>query len=123
MDLAVLKKRISSFRTDGGYVKNVSDEVLGEILCAWESWTGPTSGFSSSIGVSHKGISCLIGKAKKLRREGAFPESEFKEIKIVDNVVGFPSAPCTGIELAWENGKLIRFTEVSQLVDFLKKIA
>lgn len=30
--------------------------------------------------------------------------------------------PCE-IEIAWDNGKLIRFSEVSQLVEFLKKVA
>ena len=123
MDLTVLKKKISTYRTEGGYVKNVSDEVLNDILCAWESWTGPAKGFSVAIGVTPKGVAGLIGKAKKLRREGAFPESEFKEISVVDNVVGFPGGPCSGIEMAWENGRVIRFTQVEQLVDFLKKIA
>ena len=31
--------------------------------------------------------------------------------------------PCLGIEMIWENGKLIRFQQVEQLVDFLKKVA
>jgi hypothetical protein len=70
-------------------------------------------------------ISSLIGKAKKLKREGHFPVEEFKEIKIAsgtDGVSGHHS-PCSGIELAWGPGKLIRFQQVDHLVDFLKKSA
>ena len=46
----------------------------------------------------------------------------FKEIKIAEGSTGV-LPPCTGIEVAWDNGKIIRFAEVSQLVDFLKKVA
>ncbi len=119
MELEVLKRKISTFRGDGGRVKITDDQLLLEILSEWEKWTGAADGFYKSIGVSQKGISSIIGRAKKLRREG-FPAQEFKEIKIAE-----PAAwgPCQGIEIAWENGKLIRFQEVDQLVAFLKKVA
>jgi hypothetical protein len=119
VDLEVLKKKISTFRGDGGRVKITDDHLLLEILSEWEKWTGAADGFYKSIGVSQKGISSIIGRAKRLRREG-FPAQEFKEIKISEpSVLG----PCQGIEIAWENGKLIRFQQVDQLVDFLKKVA
>ncbi len=101
-----------------------------EILDAWEHWTGPASGFYTALGVSAKGISSIIGKAKKLKREG-FPSpgsGDFKEIKI-EGVAGTTGSlpgsfgPCTGIELCWDQGKLIRFPQVDQLVEFLKKVA
>ena len=126
MDLEVLKKKISTYRTDGGYVKNISDELLMEILLAWETWTGPSSGFYSSIGVNQKRMASIIGKAKKLRREGYFPAQEFKEIKIEESpssLTSWVSGPCQGVEVLWDNGKLIRFSQVEQLVDFLKKVA
>jgi len=63
MDLEVLKKKVSSYRGEGGRVRNVSDELLIEILLAWEQWTGPAKGFSSAVGVSLKGLSSIIGKA------------------------------------------------------------
>ena len=65
MDLEVLKKKISSYRSDDGKVRKVSDELLMEILSAWEQWTGPADGFYKSVGVSKNGISSIIGKAKK----------------------------------------------------------
>ena len=61
---------------------NVSDELLYEILLAWEEWTGPSSGFYAAIGADHRKMASLIGRAKKLKREGVFPDSNFKEVKL-----------------------------------------
>lgn len=72
MDLSILKKKISSYRTPKGRITNLPDELLAEILHAWEQWTGPSSGFYSAIGADHRKMATLIGKAKKLKREGAF---------------------------------------------------
>jgi len=118
VDLEVLKKKISTFRSDGGRVRISDEHLLLEILSEWEKWTGPADGFYKAIGVSAKGMGSIIGRAKKLRREG-FPAQDFKEIKIS----GSPPGPCQGIEIAWGEGKLIRFQQVDQLVDFLKKVA
>lgn len=125
MDLEVLKKKISTYKGDGGRVSITSDELLIEILLAWEQWTGPAKGFYTAIGVSSKGISSIIGRAKKLRREG-FPTDNFKEIRVEEspsNLVSLTSGPCVGIEILWDGGKLIRFQQVEHLVDFLKKVA
>jgi len=126
MELEILKKKISSYRTEGGLVKNVSDELLIEILHAWEQWTGPASGFATAVGMHRHSIPKLIGKAKKLKREG-FPSGDFKEIKVVDSGGGMSATSglngCNVIELNWENGRLIRFGHVDQLIDFLKKAA
>jgi len=121
MDLEVLKKKISTFRGDGGRVKITDDSLLLEILSEWEKWTGPADGFYKAIGVSSKGMGSIIGRAKRLRREG-FPAQEFKEIKVSGSEQG-AVGPCQGIEISWENGRLIRFQQVDQLVDFLKKVA
>ena len=120
MDLEVLKKKVSTYKGEKGRVSITSNDLLLEILSAWEQWTGPADGFYKSLGISRNGISSIIGKAKKLRREG-FPGQDFKEIKIADPIM--VSGPCSGIELVWENGKLIRFQQVELLIDFLKKVA
>jgi len=126
MDLEILKKRLSSYRTPKGKLTKVPDELLVDILVAWEQWTGPGSGFYSAIGADHRKMAKLLGKAKQLKREGRFPEEVFKEIKVEgapSNVTSLLSGPCQGIELLWDNGKLIRFNQVELLVDFLKKVA
>lgn len=121
MDLAILKKKLSSYKTEGGYVKNVSGDLLIEMLLAWESWTGPSSGFYSGLGINGKSGAKMIGEAKKLKREG-FATDGFKEIKISEShAIG--ASPCQGIELVWDNGKLIRFPQVEHLIDFLKKVS
>jgi hypothetical protein len=121
MDLSILKRKISTFRTQKGKLTNVSDELLMELLLAWESWSGPASGFYAALGVDHRKMAKLMGRAKKLKREGVFPESNFKEIKLESGSA--LSASSCGIELAWENGRIIRFSQVELLVDFLKKVA
>ena len=45
MDIEVLKKKISTFKTRGGYLKNVSDDLLVEILDSWEHWEGSSRSF------------------------------------------------------------------------------
>jgi hypothetical protein len=120
VDLEVLKKRISTFRGEGGRVRITDDGLLMEILQAWEQWTAPSDGFYRAIGVSQTGMASIIGRAKKLRREG-FPVQEFKEVKVADPTI--LNGPCSGIEILWDNGKLIRFQQVEMLIDFLKKVA
>ena len=67
----------------------------------------------------------MMGKAKRLRREGKVPVTEFKEI--TDAVLGGSQVTTgftgAGIELSWDQGKVIRFPQVEQLIDFLKKVA
>ena len=125
MDLEVLKKKVSTFKGAGGRVRITDDNLLLEILSEWEKWTGAAEGFYKAIGVSSNGMGSIIGRAKKLRREG-FPAQDFKEIKVEgtpSNLVALQAGPCSGVELLWDNGKLIRFQQVDQLVDFLKKSA
>jgi hypothetical protein len=126
MDMEILKKRISSYRTPKGRITRVPDELLIDILKAWEQWTGPASGFHTALGADYRKMAGLIGRAKKLKREGNFPEDSFKEIKVQEspsNLISLSSSPCQGIEILWDGGKLIRFPHVDNLIDFLKKVA
>lgn len=122
MDLEVLKKKVSTFRGEGGRVSITDDQLLLEILEAWEQWTGAASGFYTSLGVSSNGIGSIIGRAKKLKREG-FPTSGFKEVQIQSPVTNVELGPCSGIELCWKQGQVIRFPQVDLLLEFLKKAA
>ena len=120
MDLMILKKRLSTFRTDGGQVRGVSDELLLDILKAWESWTGKAKDFYAGLGLAQQSLANMIKKAKKLSRNGA--GGEFKEINI-ESMLGPSPGGIVGIEVTWDSGKVIRFPNVDQLVDFLKKVA
>jgi hypothetical protein len=120
MDLMILRKRLSTFKTDSGRVQNVSNELLLDILRAWESWTGKAKEFHTGLGLPQQSLANMIKKAKKLSREGAM--SDFKEVNIESMLGPSPSA-IVGIEVTWDNGKVIRFPSVDQLIDFLKKVA
>ncbi len=67
----------------------------------------------------------LMGRAKKLKREGAFDGVNFTEIIVEDNddqecsVAGKTSA--CGIELVW-NDNVIRFGDHKLLINFLKEV-
>lgn len=123
MDNLILKKRLSSFKTAKGRHTKVSDEVLVEMLNAWESWTGTASDFYRDLGLSKMQLGGLLKKAKKLRRLGHVLEGDFKEIKIESNTLGPLNDSTCGIVLSFPDGKRAHFHQVDQLVDFLKKIA
>ena len=60
----------------------------------------------------------LLGQ--KRRRDG-LPAQEFKEMKVAEVVIS--GGPCNGVEMLWENGEVIRFQQLDQLIDVLKKVA
>lgn len=123
MDNSILRKKISTFKSSKGSLIKVSDEVIFEVIRAWEQWSGRSTELAKELGINVKQLIFLIKKAKQLKREGVFPEEGFKEIK-VEGVSALPGALAgCGIELSWGENKLIRFSQVEQLVDFLKKVA
>lgn len=119
MELEVLKKKLSSYRGEGGRVTKVSDELLLEILSSWENWTGSAGDFYRGIGSNHKKMARMIGKAKQLRRDGA--SMPFQEISIngVTDTAMSSSVTCD-IEVHEQN-KVIKFRKVDLLVEYLKK--
>jgi hypothetical protein len=117
---AVLKKRLNTYKTAKGTLKNVSDDVVLEVLRSWEHWQGSSADLCREIGLSRMQLVTMIQNAKRLVKSGVVPPNDFKEIKLAD-AGNFP--PCSGIEICWDNGKLIRFNQVDQLVDFLKKVS
>lgn len=125
MDNSILKKRLSSFKSEKGTFTKVSDEVLVDILSAWENWTGTSKDFYQELGLSKMQLGGLMGKAKKLRRAGYGSEGEFKEVQVASSplTLGLGSSPCSGAELVYNDGKIIRFSQVDLLLEFLKKAA
>jgi hypothetical protein len=121
MELEVLKKKLSAFKGEGGRVRNVSDDLLLEVLGVWEVFPGSAKDFYRGIGVSKTGIASILGKAKRLKRDGGI--SPFSEVKI-EGLTDSPnslSMPCD-IEVQ-DNNKIIRFRKVDLLIEYLKKVA
>jgi len=120
MDLQLLNKKLSTYRTTKGRLTRVPDELAYEILLAWEEWTGPASGFYRELGADHRKMASLIGRAKKLKRDGIIVDTQFKEVKISESQP-CPTSISAGISLKWSSGKVIRFSLVDQLIEFLEK--
>lgn len=123
MDLTILKKKISSYRTPKGRITSLPDELLGEILHAWEQWTGAPSSFYKFLDVDYRKMGSLMGRAKRLKREGAFDGIDFTEVKVIDNVTETVSLTggVIGIEVIWKNKYPIRFARIDDLFQFLNK--
>lgn len=119
MELEILKKKLSSFRGEGGRVTKVSDDLLLEILSAWENWTGSAKEFYRGIGSNQKKMARMIGKAKQLKRDGAV--APFQEVSI-EGVTDteYPTPLQCDIEVLDKN-KVIKFRKVDLLVEYLKK--
>ena len=122
MDYSNLKKRLSTFKTSKGILTRISEELLFEVMRAWEGWPGASTDLAKELGITVRQLGFLVQKAKKLIREGLFVQEGFKEIKLETSGVS-PSSGLCGIEITWDHGKVIRFSQVDQLVEFLKKVA
>ena len=121
MELEILKKKLSTFKTAKGQTRGVSDELLIELLGTWETWTGTAKSFYVGIGISSKGMASMIGKAKRLKREGhSMPFEEIKIEGLTD--VSAPASLVCDIEVQDKN-KIIRFKKVDHLIEYLKKAA
>ena len=81
VDIEILKRKVSTFKTPGGQLRDVSNDLLMEILNAWESWEGSNNSFYAALGSNRYKMASLLGKAKKLKREG-YMASEFEEVKV-----------------------------------------
>lgn len=126
VDNTILKKKLNTFKTEKGSLKDVSSEVVFELLRSWEHWPGKSSDLCRELGLSRMQMVTMIQKAKKLVKNGMAPPDDFKEIKVSEspsNLTSLVGGPCQGVEILWDNGKLIRFQQVEQLIDFLKKVA
>jgi hypothetical protein len=118
MENAVIKKRLNTYKSDGGRLSKVDDEVVLDVLRAWENWQGSTAGLYRELGLSKMQLVTMIQKAKRLVKNGAVSGGSFKEISVVAAVGG--GGGIYTIEVSWEEGRLVRFKEVSQLIEFLK---
>lgn len=122
MDNSILKKRLNTFKSSKGSLTRISNEVIIDVLRAWEQWPGTTADFYRDLDIKKGQCSSIIKKAKQLIKSGAYTESEFKEIDVVEQVQSCSSPGQCNIELIWQNN-VIRFGSSDLLLDFLKKAA
>ena len=118
METQVLRKRLNTYKGGKGKLRQVEDDVVMEVLRAWEQWQGNTAELYRELGLSKMQLVTMIQKAKRLVKKGAVVGGEFKEITVsgaVPNVSGY------SIELVWDSGRVIRFSVVGQLLEFLNR--
>jgi hypothetical protein len=126
MDNSVLTKKLNTYKSPKGVLKGMSNDVVLEVLQVWQNWQGSTAELYRDLELSKGQMSALIRAGKKLVKNGYVVENDFKEIKVQESpssLMSLTSGPCSGVEILWENGKLIRFQQVEMLIDFLKKVA
>ena len=122
MDCVTLKKKLSTYLSEGGRLRNVSEEVLFEVLTTWEEWSGSPKEFYKAIGFSYAQMAKILGKAKKLKREGHFGNESFKELQFEhENKLSPTNFIGQFIEIQWGSEKVIRFPNVEQVLEFIKK--
>lgn len=118
METVILKKRLNTYKSGKGKLTKVDDEVVMEVLRAWEQWQGSTADLYRELGLSKMQLVTMIQKAKLLVKKGAVSGSGFKEIKVNTP----PSDTSSKIELIWDKCRLIRFSEVGSLIEFLTRV-
>lgn len=124
MDTAILKKRLSTFKSAQGHLRTISDEVILEVLSMWEQWSGSTADLYRELGIKKGQLSSIIRRAKQLVKNGAFMTNDFKEV-VVEGIdpISVQSTQGSSIELVWKSDTVIRFNSSDLLLDFLKKAA
>ena len=117
-DNFVLKKRIQTFKTAKGALIGLTDELVVDIVRAWERWPGTGKAFYASLGIKKEQLGFIMRKGKRLFKEGKEKLGPFTPIEAKP-----PRSSGAPIVLNWDKGKSIRFYQVEQLVEFLKKAA
>ena len=119
METNVLKKRLNTYKSGKGNLTRVDDEVVMDVLRAWEQWQGSAADLYRELGLSKMQLVTMIQKGKRLVKKGAATGGDFKEIKISQAV---PSESPDKIELSWDRGRTIKFCSVGQLLEFLDRV-
>lgn len=115
----ILRKRLNTFKNAKGALYGLPDDLIIDLVRAWERWTGSPKSFYQGLGIKDKQMGFIIKKGKLLFKEGSDKLGPFTPVEI--------KAPSCDqkvpIILNWDKKKSIRFYQVSQLVEFLKAAA
>ncbi len=117
--LIVLKKRLSTCRSPKGSLVSIPDDLIIEIVRSWEKWTGSSKALYAALGIKKEQLACIINKGKRLSKEHKDKLGPFTPVEV-------KSQPCdenTPMVLSLDKKKSIRFYQVNDLIEFLKKSA
>jgi len=130
--MLILKKKIDGYRDSAGSIKSVPPELLLELRQTWEHYIGSPDQFRSELGVRAGTLRNLLKESKKLNHviasvgavglalegvsEGGSPEQQ-------PHSEGNGASGHT-LELTFDHGsKVIRFSSVDLLIEFMRKSA
>lgn len=119
---AILKKRLNTFKNAKGALYGLPDNLIIDLVRAWERWPGTAKSFYQSIGIKKQQMGFIIKKGKRLFKEGKEKLGPFTPVEPRE-----PSASHSDqkvpIVVKWDKKRTIRFYQVEHLVEFLKKCA
>ncbi len=115
----ILKKRVNTFKNAKGALYGLPDNLIIDLVRAWERWPGSSKSFYQGIGVKKQQMGFIIKKGKRLFKEGGESLGPFTpvEIKSTDHCGKAPMV------LNWDEKNSISFYQVDHLLEFLKKAA
>ena len=116
----VLKKRLSTFRTSTGRLSKISNDLIMDVIKAWERSPGSAKSFYQGLGLKKQQLAIIIKKGKRLLKDGNEQLGPFTPMEVPVESSSERKIP---IILKWDNKKQIRFYQVSHLVEFLKKVS
>jgi hypothetical protein len=118
----ILKKRLNTCRTSKGNLTSVPDNLVIDIIRAWEKWPGTAKSLYTSLGLQKQQLSNIIRKGKKLLKSGKQTLGPFTPLEIKTSATKDFNNKIP-IVLSLDKKKSIRFYQVDHLVEFLKKAA
>ena len=115
----ILKKRVNTFKNAKGALYGLPDDLIIDLVRAWERWPGSSKSFYQGIGVKKEQMGFIIKKGKRIFKEGGEKLGPFipVEIKSTDHCEKAPMV------LKWDKKNSISFYQVDHLLEFLKKAA
>lgn len=118
----ILKKRLNTCRTSTGRLSKIPDDLIIDVVRAWERWPGTGKSFYTALGLTKDQLGPILKKGKRLFKEGKDKLGPFTPIE----TPGQPASPGgqkVPMIVQWDKKKSIRFYQVNHLIDFLKKCA
>ena len=116
----ILKKRLNTCRTSKGSLVKIPNDLVINIVKAWERWPGNAKSFYQSIGIKKEQLANIIKKGKRLFKDN---NNDSLGPFIPVTIEGSNSDCKIPIILRWDKKRSIRFYQVDHLIDFLNKAA